>query len=101
MSFFKKKRIYIYFLKKNIIKKNNYNTYNMTRKKQSKPKALAPVPDQDKTQFKVESVVQKKVISKPKEIFVTFDGLPEAGEKEYKARDEYNKRKKARGKTSK
>jgi hypothetical protein len=73
----------------------------MARKKQSKPKALAPVPDQDKTQFKVESVVEKKVISKPKEIFDTFDGLPEAGEKEYKAMAEYKKRKQARGKTKK
>ncbi len=96
MSFFKKKRIYIYFLKKYIIKKNNYYIYNMARKKQSKPKALAPVPDQDKTQFKVESVVQKKVISKPKEIFETFDGLPEAGEKEYKAMAEYKKRMRAK-----
>ncbi len=96
MSFFKKKRIYIYFLKKNIIKKNNYYNYNMARKKQSKPKALAPVPDQDQSQFKVETVVKKKVMSKPKEIFETFDGLPEAGEKEYKAMADYEKRKNAR-----
>lgn len=91
MSFFKKKRIYIYFLKKNIIKKNNYYNYNMARKKQSKPKALEPVPNQDKSQFKVETVVKKKVMSKPKEIFETFDGLPEAGEKEYKAMADYKK----------
>jgi hypothetical protein len=68
----------------------------MARKKETKPKALPPVPNQDKTQFKLESVLKEKVISKPKEIFETFDGLPEAGEKEYKAMAEYKKRKKAR-----
>lgn len=71
----------------------------MPRKKTSKAKlkALKPVPDQSSTQFKVEDVIQKKTMSKPKEIFDTFDGLPEAGEKEYKAMAEHKRQKALRG----
>lgn len=69
----------------------------MPRKKTSKKlKALPPVPDQSSTQFKVEDVVEKKTMSKPKEIFDTFDGLPEAGEEDYKRMREIKARKKLR-----
>lgn len=74
----------------------------MPRTKTSKKaKALKPVPDQSSTQFKVEDVIEKKTMSKPKEIFETFDGLPEAGEKEYKAMAELRKRQALRAKKKK
>tara|TARA_R100000951_G_scaffold77379_1_gene65363 strand:+ start:2046 stop:2294 length:249 start_codon:yes stop_codon:yes gene_type:complete len=72
----------------------------MPRKKSSKAKlkALKPVPDQSSTQFKVEDVIEKKTMSKPKEIFDTFDGLPNETEDDYKRMAEHKRQKALRGK---